>query len=268
MAAISPAAAYRETVDFAGRKVLITGVGAKNGLGFAAARRLHSLGAKVVLTSLSDRAVERAAELPGAAAVCGDLTDEVFVQNLIDYAAEQMGGIDAVINNAGMTSILSPMQTNGESNGLAEMTVVAWEQALSRNLTSAFLVSKAALPHLRESGTGRIVVISSVTGAVMAMRNEVGYAAAKAGLIGFVRAVALDEAKYGITINAVSPGWIETDSQTADEKRQGLSTPIGRSGTADEVAAVITWLGSAEASYITGQNLVVDGGNSLAEERA
>jgi 3-oxoacyl-[acyl-carrier protein] reductase len=99
------------------------------------------------------------------------------------------------------------------------------------------------------------------------MRNEVAYGAAKAGLIGLTKSLALDEAKNAITVNAVSPGWIATDSQTEDEKKQGTKTPLGRSASANEVAALVAWLSTSEASYITGQNIIVDGGNSIAEER-
>jgi len=102
----------------------------------------------------------------------------------------------------------------------------------------------------------------------MAMKNEVSYAAAKAGMTGLMKALALDEAAQGITVNAVAPGWIATESQTESEKAEGATTPIGRSGTPLEIAAAIAFLVSPNASYITGQTLVVDGGNSIAEERA
>ena len=121
---------------------------------------------------------------------------------------------------------------------------------------------------MREAGWGRVVMVTSVTGAVMAMRDEAAYAAAKAGMVGLARSVALDHAADGVTANAVAPGWIATGSQTDDEVRQGRRTPIGRSATPDEVAAAIAFLCTPGSSYVTGQCLVVDGGNSIAEERA
>jgi 3-oxoacyl-[acyl-carrier protein] reductase len=111
-------------------------------------------------------------------------------------------------------------------------------------------------------------MVSSVTGAAMAMRNQPVYAAAKAAMVGLTKSIALDEAKYGITCNAVLPGWIATESISEDEKLNGNSVPMGRGGTPDEVAALIAWLVTPEASYITGQAIVIDGGNSIMEERS
>ena len=110
-------------------------------------------------------------------------------------------------------------------------------------------------------------MVTSVTGPVMAMRDEAAYAAAKAGMVGLTRSVALDYAADGVTANAVAPGWIATGSQTLDEVRQGHRVPVGRSATPDEVAATIAFLCTPGSSYVTGQCLVVDGGNSIAEER-
>jgi 3-oxoacyl-[acyl-carrier protein] reductase len=148
------------------------------------------------------------------------------------------------------------------------MSLATWQAALARNLTTAFLVTKAAMPDMISRGWGRIIMVASLTGPVMAIRADVGYASAKAGMIGLTRATAVDVAGHGITVNAVAPGWIATGSQTPEERDQGMATPAGRSGTPGEVAAAVAWLASPGSSYITGQYLVVDGGNSIAEQRA
>jgi 3-oxoacyl-[acyl-carrier protein] reductase len=180
--------------------------------------------------------------------------------------AQQIKNIDILVNNAGMTSISMPMNSD-EAVDVASLDLENWRQGMARNLETSFLVSKYFLPSLRKSSAGRIIMISSVTGHVMAMRNQPVYAAAKAAMVGLTKSIALDEAKNGITCNAVLPGWIATESISEEEKKQGLSVPMGRGGTADEIAALVSWLATTEASYITGQAIVVDGGNSIQEER-
>lgn len=257
---------------FSGSAAVITGAGSPTGIGFATARLLGTQGAEVLLSGASDRVHDRAHELAAdgivAHAIAADLTTPAGVQAVVEASAQLAAPLRILVNNAGMTSVASPMESSGESAGVDETSVEAFSFALSRNLTSAFALSKALLPALRSSGGGRVVMVTSVTGAVMAMKNEVSYAAAKAGLTGLMKALALDEAPGGLTVNAVAPGWIATGSQTDSEVREGLVTPIGRSGTPEEVAAAIAFLASPAASYITGQTLVVDGGNSIAEERA
>ena len=254
-----------------GSAALITGAGSPSGIGFHTASLLARLGCEVVLSGASERVLERAAELHSkgfiARAVASDLTTKDGVTELVEAASSTTHPLRILVNNAGMTSFSLPMESSGESAGIDDTSQEAFELALSRNVTSAFAVTKALLPLLRKSDHGRIVMVTSVTGALMAMRHEVSYAAAKGAMTGLMKALALDEASSTITVNAVAPGWIATGSQTEDEKRQGLSTPMGRSGTPEEVASVIAFLVSKEASYITGQTIVVDGGNSIAEER-
>lgn len=250
--------------DLTGRRFLITGAGSEQGIGFATARTLQQLGASVFLTSLSPRVHERAREL-NAVGATADLTNQGEVSALIATAVEKLGALDGIVNNAGMTSVIN--EGIGEFGSIDTISLQNWRNSFARNVESAFLVTQAALPFLRQQPDGRIVMVSSTTGTVNATHNDVAYAASKASLVGMVRALAIDEAANGITVNAVAPGWIQTESQTDSEARHGLTTPMGRSGKPEEVASAIAWLCSTEASYITGQSIVIDGGNSISEER-
>ena len=248
------------------RTVLISGAGSETGIGFAAAKQFVELDYEVILTGASARVHDRAKEI-GAASFVADLTQPSEVEKLMNEVLESITILDVLVNNAGMTSVENPMETTA-SKSVFDTDIENWRFEISRNLDSAFLLTKAALTSLRNSGSGRIINVSSVTGPLMAMRGDAAYAAAKAGLIGLTRSLALDEAQFGITANAVSPGWIATGSQTQAEASQGRATPIGRSGTPHEVASAICWLADPQNGYTTGQNIVVDGGNSIAEERS
>jgi len=245
-----------------GKSALVTGAGDASGIGFAAAKALKELGAEVFITSTSDRIYKRAQEL-GVKGLIADLTNESDVQAL----ESQISSLDILVNNAGMTSVTSPASPN-EATDISQVSLEAFQKGMSRNLETAFLATKYFLPKIRKSQSGRIIMISSLTGHVMAMKNQPVYATAKAALIGLTKSIALDEAKYGITCNAILPGWIATDSISVNEKSQGLSVPMGRGGRADEIASAIAWLSTPGASYITGQTIIIDGGNSIKEERA
>ena len=252
--------------SFAGRFALVTGAGSPTGIGFAAARLLGSRGARVAIASTTDRIHERVAELEREGIVAsGHVGDLMVAGSAARIVAEVLAGsggrLDILVNNAGMVAVGSAE----ESNAVVEMDLAEWDRGIARNLRTAFAVTHAALSPLTASGHGRIVFVSSVTGPLVSNPGSAVYGAAKSGILGLMRGVAIELGRRGVTVNAVLPGWIATGSQLPEEEIGGQNTPLGRSGTAAEVAEVIAFLASDAASYITGQGIVVDGGNTIQE---
>jgi 3-oxoacyl-[acyl-carrier protein] reductase len=254
--------------ELAGQVAVVTGAGSATGIGYATAALLAASGVAVLLAATSDRVYERVAELAAAgheaAGFVGDLTDEAVAQALVDRALAQFGRLDIVVNNAGMTSVGAGSDA-GEA--VERLTRAQWDDALARNLTTAFLVCRAAVPVLRAAGYGRIVNVASVTGPMVSMPGLASYSAAKAGMVGLTRNLSIELGRENVTVNAVAPGWIDTESATDAERLSGRATPVGRPGTAAEVAAAAVFLATPAASYVTGSVLVVDGGNSVVEDR-
>jgi 3-oxoacyl-[acyl-carrier protein] reductase len=194
----------------------------------------------------------------------GDLMVRDVADALVRTALALSGRLDICVNNAGMIAV--GMQPRSRST--SEVTAEEWDDGLHRNLTTCFNVTRACLAPMQQRGYGRIVNVASTSGPVQAFLGDPAYHAAKAGMIGLTRAVALEVAGHGITVNAVSPGWIATGAQLVGEHSAGRFTPLGRSGTPQEVAAAVRFLADPSASFITAQQIVVDGGNSLPEDRS
>jgi 3-oxoacyl-[acyl-carrier protein] reductase len=251
---------------FGGRVALITGAGSPGGIGFATARILGREGARIAVAATTDRIHERVAELAaeGIAATghVGDLmTPGVAARIVAEALAANAGRLDVLVNNAGMVAVGSPE----ESSTVLDMDESEWDRGIARNLRTAFSVTKSALPALIASGRGRIVFVSSVTGPMVSNPGSAVYGAAKAALTGLMRGLAIEVGPQAVTVNAVLPGWIASASQLPEEAIGGRHTPLGRSGSPAEVGEVIAFLASDAASYVTGQGIVVDGGNVIQE---
>ena len=218
---------------------VITGAGSAEGIGFAIARRLHSAGVRVVITSTTDRVHSRARELNAGGdrvlSFVADLTVEIDVQRFVDSVLSRAGRIDILVNNAGMAQTGRPT----DSKPLIETSFAEWQNQIAITLHTAFHMTRAVLPGMRRQKYGRIVNVTSVTGPLSSNPGDAAYGAAKAAMDGMMRAVAIETAGDGITINGVAPGWIATASSTKSEKIAALHTPLGRAGTPDEVAAAV-----------------------------
>lgn len=252
-------------INFEGQVALVTGAGSPMGIGFNVARIIGELGGKIAIVATTERIYQRVEELKSlgidAQGYIANLMDRQQVKEMVKSVVDDFGKIDVLINNAGMVQV----GMEEDFSGFMEMTYESWDDSIDRNLNIPFNVTKEVIPYMVEANYGRIVNTSSVTGSLVSNPGEGAYSAAKAAIVGLSKALAIEFGNKGITVNNVLPGWIGTDSQTEAEAAGGLNTPIKRSGSGEEVANGIVFLASKEASYITGESLVVDGGNTIQE---
>jgi 3-oxoacyl-[acyl-carrier protein] reductase len=240
-------------IDLTGRTALVTG--STRGIGRAIAESLAAAGAKVAIVGRDETRARAAADAISAEArgfAC-DVGDPTSVTTLVEDVEREFGGIDILVNNAGLT----------RDNILFRIKDEDWDAVIDTNLRGAFVAIRAASRGMMKRRWGRIINIASVVGLV-GNKGQVNYAASKAGLIGLTKSVAKELASRNVLANVVAPGYIETDmtAAMADEAKTTLSAqiPLGRLGTPQDIAGMVTFLASDSASYITGQTFVVDGG--------
>jgi 3-oxoacyl-[acyl-carrier protein] reductase len=245
-----------------GRSVIVTG-GSK-GIGRGIARVFARAGVKLTIAARNRTEIDEAvAEMNAAGgiargAVC-DVTDMDSVRRMVDEAAEAQGGLDVLCSNAGIFPQVK----------MVDMTAEDWDHVMATNLRSTFFCVKAAIPHFEKRGKGRVVVTSSITGPVTGYPGWAHYGASKAGQLGFIKTAAMELARYNTTINAVMPGNIITEGlQGLGEdylKTMANSIPLKRLGDVEDIGNAALFFASDEAAYITGQQIVVDGGQILPE---
>ena len=243
-----------------GRVAFVTG--ASRGIGLATARRLAEEGASVRLTDVQGAEEAASALKAEGLEVSGapvDVTSREEVEAAVDDAAETYGRLDVLVNNAGVT----------RDNLLFKMTDEDWRTVMDVHLMGAFLCSQAAQRHMVGAGYGRIVNVSSTS--ALGNRGQANYAAAKAGIQGFTKTLAIELGRFGITVNAVAPGFVETEMTRAVAQKMGMefedfvaerakTIPVGRSGKPEDIAASILFFASEEAGFVSGQVLYAAGG--------
>lgn len=251
-------------IDLAGRVALVTG--ARQGIGAAIAEALLDSGASVVITGRDPEqlahSVRRLAYKAGETQVrgfVGNVADEADVARLL----QEVPAIDILVNNAG--GFLRAVDT-------LDSTRAEWEQQLAVNLTGPFLICRAVLPGMMERKWGRIINIGSITASAPALGNAVGYVAAKAGLIGFTRQLALEVARHGVTVNAVNPGTVGTEHLhdylatpgAVSHDALAASIPVGRLGRPQEIAGIVPYIASDLGAFMTGAVVEINGGALMA----
>jgi 3-oxoacyl-[acyl-carrier protein] reductase len=242
-----------------GRSVVVTG-GSK-GIGKGIARCFANAGAKVMIVARHlDQAEAAAKEIGNGASACaGDVTSLTDMEAAAKTAAERNGGIDVLCANAGVFP----------QARIEDMTPEQWDEVLDCNLKGSFLSVKACVPYLKKSDQPRVVLTSSITGPVTGFPGWTHYGASKSGQLGFMRTACIELAKYGITVNAVMPGNIVTEGLEglgADYlETMAASIPLKRLGSVDDIGNAAVYFASREAAYVTGQTIIVDGGQILPE---
>jgi 3-oxoacyl-[acyl-carrier protein] reductase len=245
--------------NLSGKVAIVTGAG--QGIGKEIALQLAASGAKVALIDITDRIFDVLKEIKGRGgdglAIKCDVSSWDDVHRAVGQVLERLDRIDILVNNAG----IYPFRP------FVEMSEQDWDKVLDINLKGVFNFTRAVLPKMIEQRSGKIINIASIAGSVVGFTNLVHYSASKAGIIGFTRSLALEVAQYNINVNAISPGPIETpgtkvlNKELYDQIRRAI--PLGRWGRPEDVANLVLFLASDKSNFITGQNIIIDGGYTL-----
>lgn len=250
---------------------LVTGVAGPKGMGYAIAKTLAREGAVLAVADISDEVYNRAKEMQ----VSGykvvpfkvDLTKSKEVNQMVDKVLEQFGRVDILVNVAGIgprrRTPRGPETDISAFKLFVDMTEKEWDSQIAINLKTNFNCTKAVFPGMIKQRYGKIINISSTSGNVATEAGTSAYSAAKAGVAGLTMALALEAAQYGINVNAIAPGWTDTGREI--EREAGKTSPMKRAGTPQEIANLVLFLASDESTYLTGQLIVNDGGNTIQE---
>ena len=245
------------------RVAIVTG--GSRGIGKAIVRALAAAGARVLFTDVDGASGESA-----AADLRGEGLDAVFLLSDTSRRPDTLAMAEATLDRWGRIDILCPNAAIFPATRIEDIPEAEWDQVCAVNLKGPFLAVQACLPQMKRQRFGRIVITSSITGPRVSTPDHAHYAATKAGVLGFMRTAALEVAPYGITVNAVEPGNILTEGMRLHRDQafidaQTAAVPLGRLGTPEDVAHAVLFLASAPAGYITGQTIVIDGGQLLPE---
>jgi len=241
---------------------LVTGAGQPDGIGFATAKILGREGALLAITATGDHVFDRVAELNAlgfdAFGLVADLTANEEARRMVDQVAKRFGRIDALVNNAGAAV----------GGAFVDLDEASWDRDISLSLKTVYNVTRPVLPLMFAHGRGRIVMVASTSGATIGSPNWSAYSAAKAGIVGLVRTLAVEVGRHGVTVNAVNPGWINTREVDVSARPDYGNTPVGRVGEPEEVGEVVAFLASERSRFITGQEIIVDGGAAVQDSDA
>jgi 3-oxoacyl-[acyl-carrier protein] reductase len=246
-----------------GKICIVTGVSEKKGIGYGTAKVFAREGATVICVVRRSLVYERVKELTNdgydAVGYVADLSKEKEVDIMVSDVMDKYGKVDVLVNVAGGG-------VEGVRGNIVDVSEEGWDRVMASNMKTCLFCTRAVLPGMMKRKKGKIVNVSSVTGPFVSMPGSAAYSASKGAVSGFTRALALDVAEYGITVNSICPGWIDSGAVRDPESLKG-TIPMKRLGSSEEVGYLALFLATKDSDYITGQDIVIDGGNIIQERK-